>query len=108
LSLGLSVRERVYQSNIRAAAVWAFARAGFKEPWVGPVALDAVFWLSPRRKPDAKPDLTNLIYPVENALSGVVYQDDGQIVQSTQRKLRCPAGFKPCVDLTVRRIDRWQ
>lgn len=62
---------------------------------LGPVRLTLVFHLAkpkslPKRKPSwpvKKPDLSKLTRSAEDALTGIIWRDDSQVVESTQRKL---------------------
>lgn len=58
------------------------------DPISGPVGIELTF-VMPRGKtvkrehPSVRPDLSHLIRAVEDALTGVVYKDDSQIVEIT-------------------------
>ena len=44
-----------------------------------------------RLYPNVKPDRDNLAYAVENALKGVLYEDDAMVVESRQvKRYACP------------------
>jgi len=66
---------------------------GGRELLAGPLVLEAVFSL-PRPKsrragdhyPDRQPDLSKLVRALEDALSGVVYGDDAQLVDERVSK----------------------
>lgn len=51
--------------------------------------------------PTAKPDITKLVRAVEDALKGVVYVDDRQIVENANRKLYAPKGARPSVTVVI-------
>ncbi len=62
-------------------------------PWEGPVSLSLTFYLprpksAPKRvqHPATRPDLSKLLRSVEDALTGIVYRDDAQIVSLTAVK----------------------
>ncbi len=53
--------------------------------------------------PTARPDCSNMLENVNDALNGIVYRDDSLIVDLTgTRKV---FGEKPCVDITVTPLD---
>lgn len=61
------------------------------ELMTGPIRLEAKFYVQlprtvKRSYPTVKPDLTKLLRPVEDALTGVVYRDDCQIIKTTMEK----------------------
>jgi Holliday junction resolvase RusA-like endonuclease len=53
--------------------------------------------------PAGRPDLTKLVRAAEDALKGVVWADDGQVVGQGNRKVY---GEKPGVRICVRRVTR--
>lgn len=86
---------------------------GFKKPTAAPVYMSVVFYFpvakswSKAKKEAAidgfvtqKPDLTNLIKSIEDALNGVVYVDDCQIVRIDAEKRFVDAGDEG-VDIVV-------
>jgi len=71
------------------------ARAEWKgDPLEGPVSLELHFYLPRRGKLTAakKPDLDKLARAVLDALSGIVYRDDAQVVALGLRKRISPEG----------------
>lgn len=56
-----------------------------------------------RGHPVVKPDLTNLYYAIENALSGIVYHDDAQIIEVQLGKFYITE--TPFVGIDVMRLD---
>ena len=85
---------RSYEARVALAAEQAMTRAGLHEPLTGPLRLRCVAllpvpasWsnrqrqraLSGQRWPTGRPDLDNVIKIVD-ALNGIVFQDDSQIV----------------------------
>ena len=63
-------------------------------PRQGPLAIEAVFtFLRPksapksRTMPEVKPDIDNLVKLLLDALNGVVWRDDAQVVQLVARKV---------------------
>ena len=101
----------------KEAVGWA-ARTALRErgPFEGPVEMYLVFYLPvpkswPLRRQDAaldgeerpavRPDLDNYVKTIADALNGVVYKDDGQIVVLRAEK---KYGGPPCV--WVRIVER--
>jgi crossover junction endodeoxyribonuclease RusA len=75
---------------------------------LGPIALRVVFWLPrpaslPRRVVNhlKAPDLDKLLRAIGDALNGVVYRDDAQIVELLGRKAYAPLGAPPAAVITV-------
>ena len=57
-------------------------------PWEGPVVLTLHFYLTrpksvKRQYPSVRPDVLKLARAVEDAMTGIVYRDDAQIVEET-------------------------
>ncbi len=79
-----------------------------KSPEPGPLALDLTFYLRPpkayRKLPHVRPDLDKLARAVGDALTGIVYKDDGQITTLRLRKVYARVG-SPGVWVTVTRVD---
>ena len=76
----------------------------------GPLRLDLWFHLRkpqslPKRRPSwptKKPDLSKVTRAVEDALTGIIWKDDAQVVVSTQTKCYSDA---PGVEITVTPLD---
>jgi len=81
-------RSRQWQKQI--AQVAAFHSA---EPWEGPVELHLIFSFkrpksAPGREyPTVRPDLDKLARAVLDALTGVIYKDDSQVVGISAQKI---------------------
>jgi len=82
--------------------------AGPGAPMEGPLALRLVFILLrpksiPKKRlfPTVKPDVDNLVKAIKDAMSGVVYRDDAQIVVLYGAK---EYGEQPGVDIEVREL----
>lgn len=76
--------------------------------FVGAVALGVVFQLPrPKSLPKGrlhhttKPDCSKLARGLEDALTGVLYRDDAQIVSLFVRKVYAPIGSAPCAVVTI-------
>lgn len=75
------------------------------------VRLGLVFWLArprsvKRDEPTVKPDLDKLQRAVLDALTGIVYRDDAQVVHIEADKRYCDhAVVNPCVAVTVKGTD---
>ena len=89
-------------------------------PWSGPIQLDVEFVLkrpeshytrvgkqltkSAPRHHVTKPDRTKLLRAVEDAMSGIVYHDDSQVVAGEPTKRYAARGGYPGVVVRVRRL----
>jgi len=87
-----SARLREYRSRVRQAARAALWNDRGAFPMAGPVRLEVVFERRfPKRlrsaHPATRPDLDKLARAVLDALSGVLYRDDGQVVELVLSKL---------------------
>jgi len=84
--------------------------------WDGPVEMVVLFYM-PRPKnlyrkkdpsgpviSDKRPDLDNLIKSVTDALSGVLYRDDGQICYASAVKLYHEKEGRPRAEITLRQV----
>jgi Holliday junction resolvase RusA-like endonuclease len=76
--------------------------------FVGPVLLSAVFCLPrPQSLPKRvlhhtkKPDLDKLVRSTKDALKGVLYHDDAQVVKLHAEKRYAAVAAAPCVHITV-------
>lgn len=76
--------------------------------FLGPVALSVVFQLPrPQSLPKSvrhhvkKPDVSKLARSLEDALTGVLYRDDAQIVRLQVAKVYAPTGTAPRAVVTV-------
>lgn len=80
-------------------------------PWDGAIELHASFYLPrpkslPRRVvyPTKKPDLDKLLRNIKDALKGIVYSDDAQVIDTHTFKRYATSEAPPQVFITVRRI----
>lgn len=88
-----------------------------REPFSGPLVLEVVFnierpkghlntRLQPKpsapKYPTKKPDATKLLRPVEDAMTGIVWLDDAQIVDQHVKKRYAPVGEGPSMFVSVR------
>lgn len=99
------------------ATVKQFAIAAGAAPIPGPLRLEvvAVFTrpLTSYRKraprgPEpktTKPDLSNVLKGIEDALLGIAYLDDSQVAEIVARKLVGGQGEAPATTVTVRRLS---
>lgn len=82
------------------------ALGGVALSYTGPIMIEASFYFAPPRKlpadrlgfPCVRPDVDKCLRALLDALSGVVYRDDGQIVDVVARKRYSD---RPRVDVTV-------
>jgi Holliday junction resolvase RusA-like endonuclease len=96
---------------------WMIKAYAPKEPIPGPVAVTYTFYLpipkSTSRvktgqmdrnmiKHISKPDVDNLAYLVTNAMKGIIYQDDSQIVEKHERK---QYGLEPRIVVEIRDLN---
>lgn len=90
-----------WKQEVANVARWV----GPKDPLGGPLTFDATFVLSRPRShygtgknsgnikdsapayPTTRPDTTKLLRAVEDALTGIVWRDDAQVVRQTARKV---------------------
>lgn len=95
-------RAKSWQAEVRAAAAGAFGHDS--GPLAGPLELDVTFVLARPRShyrtgrnagllrssapawPSSRPDTTKLLRAVEDALTGIVWLDDAQVVEQVARK----------------------
>lgn len=101
-------RPFVVDSNRQRVQPWRQEVAGsarklmeLRHPFEGPLSLQVEFFLprpkghfgarglrpSAPRFPTSRPDTTKLLRPVEDALTGILWRDDAQIVEQHVRKL---------------------
>lgn len=102
---------RPWRADVVAAASAAYSA----QPVAGPVALRCVFYFerpkSHTRKQqaapwkDTKPDLSKLVRGVEDALKGLIWGDDAQVVQAVSEKRYAEGEHLPGVEVTVGRIE---
>lgn len=87
-----------------------------RDPFEGPLALFVTFYRErPRghsgahgvrrsapKYPVVKPDTTKLLRPLEDALTGILWKDDAQIVTQQVAKRYCATGEEPRAEVEVR------
>jgi crossover junction endodeoxyribonuclease RusA len=78
---------RLWRNAVRAAAA---RRWSAPEPLHGPLRITLLYF---HEKSATRLDNDNLLKPIQDALSGLVYQDDGQITDSVVRKTRLDGRF---------------
>jgi len=82
-----------WRADVKAAAIKAAAAQG----WAllnEPCCLEVVFFLARPAKPKFKspgvvPDLSKLVRSTEDALTGVIWQDDSRVVYTQSSKVYC-------------------
>jgi crossover junction endodeoxyribonuclease RusA len=107
---GGSKEGRIAQASWRTLIVDA-ARKACSSPMEGPIEVELIFYL-PRPKstlrsvqfPAKKPDLDKLIRAAGDAMSTIVYKDDGQIVAIVASKRYAIESRTPGMDV---RIKEW-
>lgn len=101
-------KNKSWERVVRGVAA-SYIREGL--PWSEPVGLRLTFWL---KKPQAhpktryswhtkKPDLSKMIRSVEDALTGIMYDDDRQVIHIDAWKFYSD---KPGVDIVVEKINK--
>ena len=85
-----------YRSEVTRSAMLALSEAGVAEPFAGkhvPVSLVLDFYLDrpasiPKKRKEmvVRPDLSKLVRSTEDAMTGVLYADDAQVVELSVRK----------------------
>lgn len=93
-----------------AVGVSASTQLVLPEPLVGPLSLSLRFVLTPPKRPKHKepivrPDLDNYVKGVMDALNGIVWADDSQIVETRARKLYAMDGSPARIELEVSELD---
>jgi crossover junction endodeoxyribonuclease RusA len=92
---------------------WA-ARDAVKEVHAGPITVGAVFWflrpasVSAKKRPymTVKPDIDKVTRALLDALTGIVFRDDSQVVKLDVQKRYCDENVKqPGVAVTIRVED---
>ena len=81
-------------------------------PWEGPIELHASFYLPkpkslPRRcvYPVKKPDTDKLLRNLKDALKGVIYRDDAQVIDVHASKRYATSEAPPQVYVTIRKVN---
>lgn len=116
----------IVDSSGRAGAAWkqtvaAIARSKYMgRLLVGPLELNVIFWM-PRpqrhfgakgklrhnapRYPLANPDRTKMLRSLEDALTGILWKDDSQVVSGATDKRYATAGTETGASVSVREIE---
>lgn len=108
---GSSTTGRQKLSSWRAEVAREAQNEANTEPFQGPVSVTIRFYM-PRPKsapksrlyPDRKPDVDKLVRSTLDALSGVIYRDDAQIVRLNAVKLYADVEDPPGANITVAAI----
>ena len=56
-------------------------------------------------RPTKKPDADNILKIIADALNGLAYHDDAQIVEAVVRKWYAPLWAKPQVEVTIEEVE---
>lgn len=96
---------KAWASAVTRSAEQAMAELGHPPVMEGPLSVRAVFYLPPpaslsprwRWLPTTKPDLDKLERATWDALTGIVFRDDAQIVDGARRKLYALERTAGCV-----------
>lgn len=110
---GISTSLKFWRQRIAQEAQAAVIAQGW-ELATGPLYLSCIFRLKRPQKLSEpkgrwhtkKPDLKNLVWAVEDSLTGIVYADDKQIVSyGEMHKRYAHEGEQPGVDLEVTNVE---
>lgn len=113
-------KQKGWQDGVKWAAMQTFNR---QVPWAGPICLTMTFVrLRPKGHfgsgrnegvlkdwareltPTRKPDCLKLGRAVEDAMTGIIYKDDSQVIEIHVRKMY---GDKPGVDVIVKEQENF-
>ena len=90
-------KDRGWKETVKQQVIEANYARECPPPWEGALKLDLVFYLPrPKSLPKKvvhhikKPDCDNLTKPIKDALKGLIYRDDSQVVLLSVRKLYDP------------------
>lgn len=95
-----SRRNEQGQAAWAAAVGWAAKAAHRAAPWTGPIGLEVTFFVArpksvTRALPEVKPDGDKLLRATADALTGILFVDDGQVTDWIARK-RYATAEEPC------------
>lgn len=85
-------KAKEWKQRVATAAQAAMTDEEYTELFEGPLQLTVVFWLEKpktvdRPYPSVRPDVTKLLRGLEDAMTGIVYHDDAQIIIQHATKL---------------------
>lgn len=88
------------QRSWATAVGWAAKAAHRAAPWAGPIGLEVTFYVARpksvrRALPEVKPDGDKLLRATADALTGILFVDDGQVTDWIARK-RYATAEEPC------------
>src|SRR4051812_49312418 len=91
LSLQTKNRKRLqaWKKQVRAAAARRWKKRARSKPLKGSVAIEICYYYD--REP---PDVDNIIKPIQDALAGLVFVNDSQVVNASARKRDINAAFR--------------
>ena len=100
---------RGMERSIGGHVIFLTTPAAVVNPSEAPIALVLWFFLSLPKNVSAKekwpsmckPDNTNVRKAIENAMIGVIYEDDKQIVDGTDKKRFCAEGDEPSIRILI-------
>ncbi len=106
--LDMNPKAKSWQQTVSLTARQYAPHAGL---WLGPIALELLFTLPkpkslPKHRPSwaiRRPDLGKLARTVEDALTGVIYKDDSQIIYQSNKK---EYGNAPGVEVVVSQVPQ--
>ena len=91
LSLQTKNRKRLqaWKKKARAAAAGRWKKRKRTKPLTGAVTIEICYYFD-----RASPDVDNIIKPIQDALIGLVYVDDKQVVNASSRKRNINHAFR--------------
>jgi len=106
-------KTRDWEFKVRLLAMKRVKEINFGNPWEGPVYMSVSFYFKkpgylPKRikAHTKKPDLDNLLKSIKDALNGVVYKDDSQVIRSNESKnYLIGKNARPFVNITIECLD---
>lgn len=102
-------KTKVYEQTVRAAFLKELEKNESEIDLAAAKKLSIYFWLkrpksSKRKYPTVKPDIDNLIKSVLDALNGIAYRDDAQIIDISASKTYHDKNFS-LVAVTIEDIE---
>ncbi len=100
-------KSKSFKDMIAWTAKLEATKVGLNKPYTGPIVLELLFMMGrnrdrTQRYHTKRPDLDNLVKSVKDALNGIIWKDDSQVV-----KLKAEKKFGPeCVKIKVSFINQ--
>lgn len=107
-----NAKMKPYRQQVGLSALIARSEAGYKDVFAGrhvPVGVSLTFWYAkppsvPKKRLQmvVKPDIDKIVRSTFDSLTGIMFADDGQVVQVTAGKLY---GLPERVEITVEILE---